>query len=429
MKNTLKILLCAVLMIATMTTLFGCEFPSSSDNTTTAPTNGPEIPPSSGELSYKLNNDGNAYIVTGVGSYEGEQLVIPETYKGLPVTTIGERAFKGCKNYTGLFLSNNLKKIEFEAFYGCSGFTSITIPDSVTSIGVCAFQYCTGAITLTLGKNLKTLSDAAFRYCFRLVEVYNYSSIELEKESCGEGYAGFYALDIYTEPAPTKMWTDDYGFRFYEDGDTCYLLGYKGTETELTLPASCNGKAYDVYTYSFYETNLKSVVIPEVVTDLGDYAFDNCKELTSVTIGNAVTRIGNFTFSDCILLKNIVYGNSLKTIGYNAFEGCLELREFTIPEGVTSIGENVFLRCNYLKYITIPASIQTIGHEAFYASDLRRVYYGGTAEQWENVTLLGSNVKLDPKNVTFYYYSATNPGVKGNYWYYNDQGKVSFWRT
>ena len=65
------------------------------------------------KLIFKKN--GNGYSVTG---YEGMPtvVVIPETYEGLPVTSIGERAFEDC-----------------------FGLTSITIPDSVTSIGSSAF--------------------------------------------------------------------------------------------------------------------------------------------------------------------------------------------------------------------------------------------------------------------------------------------------
>ena len=67
-------------------------------------------------LEYELSDDGTAYTVVGVGSTGDTNIVIPATYNGLPVTSIGSGAFSGCRSLT-----------------------SVTIPDSVTSIGEYAF--------------------------------------------------------------------------------------------------------------------------------------------------------------------------------------------------------------------------------------------------------------------------------------------------
>ena len=72
--------------------------------------------PSTAGFEYELSDDGTAYTVVGIADTETTNIVIPATYKGLPVTSIGG-----------------------SAFVRCSSLTSVTIPNSVTSIGEYAF--------------------------------------------------------------------------------------------------------------------------------------------------------------------------------------------------------------------------------------------------------------------------------------------------
>ena len=95
-------------------------------------------------------------------------------------------------------------------------------------------------------------------------------------------------------------------------------------------------------------TNLKSVIIPDSVTVIGNSAFKNCKELKSITIPNSVTLIGEESFAHCTGLTSIKIPDSIISIGYYAFGNCPELKSVTIPNSVTSIGDYAFGYCTGL---------------------------------------------------------------------------------
>jgi len=69
--------------------------------------------------------------------------------------------------------------------------------------------------------------------------------------------------------------------------------------------------------------------IPNSVTSIGDWAFDDCDNLTSVVIPDSVTSIGDYAFYYCDSLTSVVIGDSVTNIGYRAFYGCDYLTSIT----------------------------------------------------------------------------------------------------
>ena len=118
--------------------------------------------------------------------------------------------------------------------------------------------------------------------------------------------------------------------------------------------------------FAFYNcSNLTSITIPNTVTSIGGSAFYKCSGLTSITIPNSVKTIGTWAFSDCSGLTSIIIPNSVTSIERSAFSDCSGLTSITIPESVTSIGVNAFANCLGLASITIPNSVMGIGVDAF----------------------------------------------------------------
>ena len=180
--------------------------------------------------------------------------------------------------------------------------TSITIPNSVTSIGSYAFYKCSSLTSLTIPDSVTSIGYGAFAGCYRLVEVYNLSSLNITKGSIDNGYVGYYALNIYMDKNTPSKLTKENDFVIHTEGNVKTLVGYFGDRTSITIPSSVTS----IGSYAFYNcSSLTSITIPSSVTSIGSYAFYNCSSLTSITIPNSVTSIGRDAFGYCSNLKTI----------------------------------------------------------------------------------------------------------------------------
>ena len=121
------------------------------------------------------------------------------------------------------------------------------------------------------------------------------------------------------------------------------------------------------YTYStsapweIYRGSVKSVVIEDGVTSVGNYAFKSHSYLKDAVIGNSVITIGEGAFMYCDL-SNVEIGNKVEVIGTDAFYYKFNLENVTLPETLTTIGKSAFSWCkNKLTSIDIPDSVTSIG--------------------------------------------------------------------
>ena len=133
--------------------------------------------------------------------------------------------------------------------------------------------------------------------------------------------------------------------------------------TSITIPNSVTSIGGEAFCLC---GELTGITIPNSVTSIGDDAFNGCSVLTSVIIPNSVTSIGMRTFKGCSGLTSVNIPASVISINNFAFEGCSRLTSIAIPNSVTNIGPWAFKDCSGLTDITIPDSVTSIGYAAFY---------------------------------------------------------------
>ncbi len=126
----------------------------------------------------------------------------------------------------------------------------------------------------------------------------------------------------------------------------------------------------DVFSNAGNDSEGITVTFGESVTSIPAYLFyiyssSHAPNLVSVTIGSNVESIGDRAFFGCNSLTRVTIGEGVTSIGEGAFYGCRGLTEITIPDSVTSIGERAFQNRSSLTSITIPDSVTSIGERAF----------------------------------------------------------------
>lgn len=106
----------------------------------------------------------------------------------------------------------------------------------------------------------------------------------------------------------------------------------------------------------FFETRVKSAIMPDTIIHIGPSAFRSCYELAKVILSKSLSRIRPQTFKDCRSLQSVTIPESVIQIDQYAFEDCVNLTSLFIPMGVASFSVRALLGCRRLEKIEVDAS-------------------------------------------------------------------------
>lgn len=125
-------------------------------------------------LEFTLNDDSESYSVTGVGTCIDTDIIIPNTYNDLPITSIGDKAFLDCTYMVSIIIPDTVKTIGQMAFRGCTSLESIVIPNGVREISDYTFTSCVLLTEISIPSTVRTIGVCAFSSCKSLV-IINFS--------------------------------------------------------------------------------------------------------------------------------------------------------------------------------------------------------------------------------------------------------------
>jgi hypothetical protein len=190
---------------------------------------------------------------------------------------IGDYAFNNCNNLVSVQFgtSSSLSTLGSGAFQGCYALTEISIPAGVTEIADLTFSGCSGLTSVTMGSLPSVIGEKAFNGCSALTGI-----------SCtGQGTLGSIGERAFNGcSALVKLFSSDSGTFSLSGatslGDYCFY-GCTGLNT---VEFSDSGTLTKIGSHAFEGSGLKSISIPEGVTEIGASAFDSCSSLTSVNV-------------------------------------------------------------------------------------------------------------------------------------------------
>jgi len=188
----------------------------------------------------------------------------------------------------------------------------------------------------------------------------------------------------------------DFQVELTDDGEGVVIIRYIGKVKDVRIPATIQGMPVkEIFTEmsngpngAFMGKDITSVVIPEGITLIPDFAFSDCASLRSVTLPSTLKSIGKYAFQGCRALTSISLPKGLTEIDWYAFDSTgltslpnpwpagitdlpnnafsqTKLRNIVIPEGIKYIGMSAFEHCNELTSVTLPSTIKSIEDGAF----------------------------------------------------------------
>ena len=285
----------------------------------------------SGTMFFKVTGSNTAALIE-FRNISGA-VTVPAEVKGYKVTSI-EEDYWGIwvdDNITELYLPEGMTYICKNAFSGMTALTYVKFPSTLDFIGTAAFARTNIKNADLSGTSLTYVGDCAFAYNTSLRSIsFPDTLIQINDHMC----------------------------------DHCTAL------KTAALPAYVES----IGNSAFGTTALESIVIPDSVSELGEFSFENCDKAAKIEIGKGVEALGKGAFFGCTAVTSVDIPGNVEVIGESAFKGCTALSKVTLHEGTKEIGKDAFEDCTALRELRLPDGMQKIGDYAFQGSGLTYIY-------------------------------------------------------
>ncbi|MCR4738825.1 MAG: leucine-rich repeat protein [Lachnospiraceae bacterium] len=184
---------------------------------------------------------------------------------------------------------------------------------------------------------------------------------------------------------------NDYEYTTYTASGNTYaqITSYKGNLATVTIPETLGGYTVKKIGYQAFKSNTKiqKVVISDNITEIQEYCFDACSNLSEVTLSKNLNTLGYGAFRGTAISSIWIPASLVTTSSYgdsSIFANCTKLKTVEFEEGRTAIPTQLFRNCDSLETITIPDTVTSIENAAFQNSNnLRTVVFGA------NLTRIG----------------------------------------
>lgn len=239
----------------------------------------------------------------------------------LQLKKIGFRSFHNCDKIRVLTLPSNLEELGSNSFSNCTSLEKVTIPTTIKFIGIGAFAYCSSLKSITLPTSLSTIPTCMFAGCSNLTKVTIPENYHTLAPGCFEECTYLQKVVL-----PSNL---------YMIGERAF---YKTCIRKLSIPDTVEFIGQYAFSFNVALTYLK---LSNRVTDISYYIASNCPKFNTVILPEKIKNIGKNSFESCDI-RSIDIPNSVTELGYNAFSQNSNLQTLKLPRKLPHFDTGVF---------------------------------------------------------------------------------------
>lgn len=249
---------------------------------------------------------------------------------------LSESMFSGLPKLRRIILPNSVVKMEKNVLSDCYALTEVTLPYNLVTMEFFCFDGCLSLKEIFIPDNVKTIFHFGICPSLETVNINN-AVFDYDNENPFPSCSSLKNI-IVSDRNPNHVCID--GVLYTKESNK--LLCYPNIKMDRSYMIEDGTK---VVVRSAFQGNqyIESLVIPNSVTEIGEYAFSGTS-LKNILLPSGLKRIESGLF-DGSALESIIVPEGIEYI-HNAFEYCKGLRTIYLPSTIKSIGSRAFQYCN-----------------------------------------------------------------------------------